>query len=61
MSDGGKHFKNNEVQQCYEKWGSRHHVAAAYSPWVNGLVEETNRILLYVLAQLCVPEVGEDG
>ena len=61
MSDGGKHFKNNEVQQCCEKWGSRHHVVAAYSPWINGLVEGTNKILLYVLARLCAPEVGEDG
>jgi hypothetical protein len=61
MSDGGKHFKNNEVRQCCEKWGGRHHVVAAYSPWVNGLVEGTNRILLYVLARLCAPEVGEDG
>ena len=61
MSDGGKHFKNNEVRQCCEKWGGRHHVVAAYSPWINGLVEGTNRILLYVLARLCAPEVGEDG
>ena len=61
MSDGGKHFKNNEVRQCCEKWGGRHHVVAAYSPWVNGLVEGTNKILLYVLARLCAPEVGEDG
>ena len=60
MSDGGKHFKNNEVRQCCEKWGSRHHVVAAYSPWINGLVEGTNKILLYVLARLCAPEVGED-
>jgi hypothetical protein len=61
MSDGGKHFKNNEVQQCCEKWGGRHHVVAAYSPWINGLVEGTNKILLYILARLCAPEVGEDG
>jgi hypothetical protein len=61
MSDGGKHFNNTEVKLCCEKWGSRHHVVAAYSPWVNGLVEGTNKILLYVLARLCAPEVGEDG
>ena len=50
MSDGGKHFKNNEVKQCCEKWGGHHHVVAAYSPWINGLVEGTNKILLYILA-----------
>ena len=61
MSDGGKHFNNNEVRQCCEKWGGRHHVVAAYAPWINGLVEGTNKILLYILARLCAPEVGEDG
>ena len=61
MSDGGKHFKNNEVWQCCKKWGGRHHVVAAYLPWVNGLVEGTNKILLCVLACLCMPEAGEDG
>lgn len=61
MSDGGKHFKNNEVSQCCEKWDGQHHIFAAYSPWVNGLVEGTNKILLYVLSRLCAPEVGEDG
>ena len=33
---------------------------AAYSPWINGLVEGTNKILLYMLARLCAPKVGED-
>ena len=61
MSDGGKHFNNNEVRQCCEKWGGRHHIVAAYAPWVNGLVEGTNRILLYILARMCAPEIGEDG
>ena len=36
-------------------------MVAAYSPWVNGLVEGMNKILLYMLAHLCTPEVGEDG
>jgi hypothetical protein len=48
MSDGGEHFKNNEVQQCCEKWGGCHHVVAAYLPWINGLMEGTNKILLYI-------------
>ena len=36
-------------------------MVAAYSPWVNGLVKGTSRLLLYVLTRLCAPEVGEDG
>ena len=61
MSDGGKHFNNTEVKEFCEKWGGKHHVVASYSPWINGLVEGTNKILLYVLARLCAPEIGEDG
>jgi len=59
--DGGKHFKNQEVVENCECWGTRLHMVAAYPPWVNGLVKGTNRLLLYVLARLCAPEVGEDG
>ena len=61
MADGGKHFKNREVADNCKRWGTRLHMVAAYSPWVNGLVEGTNKLLLYVLARLCAPEVGEDG
>jgi hypothetical protein len=61
MLDGGRHFKNNKVRQCCKKWGGQHHIVAAYLPWINGLVEGTNKILLYILACLCAPEVGEDG
>lgn len=49
MSDGGSHFKNVEVQKFCEEWNCRHHVVSAYSPWINGLVEGTNKILLHVL------------
>jgi hypothetical protein len=61
MSDGGRHFHNNEVKENCTKWGIKQHITPAYSPWVNGLVEGTNKLLLYVLARLCAPEVGEDG
>jgi transposase InsO family protein len=61
MSDGGKHFNNNEVKNNCTKWGIKLHITPAYSPWVNGLVEGTNKLLLYVLACLCAPEIGEDG
>jgi len=61
MSDGGRHFNNTEVKEFCEKWGGKHHVVASYSPWINRLVEGTNKILLYVLVCLCAPEIGEDG
>ena len=61
MLDGGRHFNNAEVREFCERWGGKHHVVAAYSPWINGLVEGTNEILLYILASLCAPDIGEDG
>ena len=60
MSDGSRHFDNTEVKEFCSKWGGKHHVVVAYSPWINRLVEGTNKILLYILARLCAPDVGED-
>ena len=61
MTDGGSHFNNQEIRDLCAEWGATLHVTPAYSPWVNGLVEGTNRLLLYILARLCAPEMGEDG
>jgi transposase InsO family protein len=61
MVDSGSHFKNKEVQDFCDEWGIKHHIVTVYSPWVNGLVEGMNRLLLYVLTRLCTPEVGEDS
>jgi hypothetical protein len=61
MTDGGTHFTSHEVTEFCEASGTKTHVVPAYSPWVNGLVEGTNKLLIYVLARLCAPELGEDG
>ena len=60
MSDGGKHFDNNEVRQLCKKWGTETHVVPAYSPWVNGLIEGTNKLLLHVLKCLCAPNLNDE-
>jgi hypothetical protein len=60
MSDRGRHFNNAIVQEFCAKWNCKTHVVAAYSPWVNGLVEGTNKILLHILKRLCAPSLGED-
>ena len=60
MSDGGRHFDNTVVKDFCTKWSCNTHVVAAYSPWINGLVEGTNKILLHVLKRLCAPNLGED-
>ena len=60
MTDGGSHFKNAEVCDFCVLWKCVQHVVSAYSPWINGLVEGTNKILLHVLKRLCAPDLGED-
>lgn len=39
---------------------TKHHVIAAYAPWINGLVEGTNKLLLHVLKRLCAPDLDND-
>lgn len=60
MVDGGSHFNNKEVQKFCEECNIKLHVMAKYSPWVNGLVEGTNKILSGILKHLCVPDLGKD-
>ena len=60
MSDGGKHFANNEVREMCEKWGTKTHRVSAYSPWVNGLVEGMNKLFLHILKWLCAPDLTKN-
>jgi transposase InsO family protein len=60
MVDGGSHFNNAEVREFCAERGIKLHTVAAYSAWINGLVEGTNKILLGVLKRLCAPDLGED-
>ena len=48
------------VQILQGKWKCEHHVVSAYSLWINGLVEGTNKILLHVMKWLCAVDLGED-
>jgi hypothetical protein len=60
MSDGGSHFDCEVVRDCCADLGTKHHVVAAYSPWINGLIEGSNKILLNTLKRLCAPGLGDD-
>jgi hypothetical protein len=60
MVDGGSHFDCNEVRDYCNSIGTKLHVVAAYAPWLNGLLEGYNRILLNALKRLCAPGLGED-
>jgi hypothetical protein len=60
MADGGRHFDCAEVKDYCESIGCKLHIVAAYSPWINGLLEGSNGILLNALKWLCAPGLGED-
>lgn len=60
MSDGGSHFNNQEVREFCSQNGTKTHVVAAYSPWINGLVENLNKQLQHVLKRLCAPDLDAD-
>jgi transposase InsO family protein len=60
MSDGGSHFDNEEVRQLCAEFGVETEIVTKYSPWVNGLIEGTNRILLAILKRMCAPDLGEE-
>jgi hypothetical protein len=55
MSNGGSHFDNKEVDRFCAKEQVQHIVTPAYAPWVNGLIENANKLLLGQLKRLCAP------
>lgn len=60
MTDRGSHFDNREVNDFCTGEGMRHITTAAYAPWVNGLIENANRLLLGRLKRLCAPNHDSD-
>ena len=60
MADGGSHFDCKEVWDYCTSIGTKLHIVAAYAPWLNGLLERCNGILLNSLKCLCTPCLGED-
>jgi len=60
MADGGSHFDCKEVRDFCTSIGTKTYVVAAYSPWINGLIEGSNKILLNTVKRLCAPNLGED-
>jgi hypothetical protein len=60
MTDGGPEFDNEELRAECTRRGTKLHICPAYSPWVNGLLEGMNAILLDRLKRMCAPDLGED-
>lgn len=61
MADRGKHSNNDAVREFCTSRASKLHTIAAYSPWINGLIEGMNKLLLHILKRLCTPALGEDN
>jgi hypothetical protein len=61
MSDGGAEFNNKEVREACAAKGTQLVIVAAYSPWINGLIEGTNSKILSRLKRACAPDLGEDS
>ncbi|KIJ22814.1 hypothetical protein M422DRAFT_141881, partial [Sphaerobolus stellatus SS14] len=57
MADGGTHFRNEEVTQFCEENSIEHITTPAYAPWTNGLIENSNKILLGRLKRFCAPDI----
>ncbi|THH13172.1 hypothetical protein EW146_g7017 [Bondarzewia mesenterica] len=61
MTDGRSHFNNDLVRNWCTSADTKYQLVSAYSPWVNGLIEGSNKLLLRTLKCLCAPDLGEDG
>ncbi|SPO31487.1 uncharacterized protein UTRI_06617 [Ustilago trichophora] len=53
ISDGGSHFDCAEVYDFLDDNDVGHHITPAYAPWVNGLVERNNGLIIQGLRKLC--------
>jgi transposase InsO family protein len=61
MCDNGPGFDNWQLHELCDEFGIELHYVAAYSPWVNGLVEGMNAKILGQLKRLCTPDLDEDA
>ncbi|EGO24755.1 hypothetical protein SERLADRAFT_438366 [Serpula lacrymans var. lacrymans S7.9] len=60
MTDGGSHFGCAEVSEWFEKEKIEIIHTPVRSPWVNGLIEDANKILIGQLKRLCATGYKED-
>lgn len=49
ITDGGKHFVNNEVRRMLRRMGVRHTIAIAYDHCSSVIVERCNKIVLQMI------------
>ncbi|KAL5554234.1 hypothetical protein UlMin_041635 [Ulmus minor] len=56
ISDGGKHFCNNQFETLLQKYGVTHRIATPYHPQTSGQVEVSNRELKRILEKTAAGE-----
>lgn len=59
MADGGGHFTGDEVKVFCASQNVTHITTPPRSPWVNGLIENSNKLLLARLKGLCAPAMDD--
>ena len=59
MTDGGSHFDNEEVDTYCRENNIEHITTPAYTLWTNGLIENSNKILLGRLKRMCAPDLDD--
>ncbi|SPO27548.1 uncharacterized protein UTRI_10665 [Ustilago trichophora] len=59
VSDGGSHFDCAEVANYLAKKEVEQHIVSAYAPWINGLVERHNGLLVQTLRKLVATPLVE--
>ncbi|KAG8981556.1 hypothetical protein FRB94_009447 [Tulasnella sp. JGI-2019a] len=61
MADRGSHFTSQEVVEYCKEARIKHQTTSAYAPWMNGLVEGGNHILLGMMKCACAPNLNLDA
>ena len=59
QTDGGSHFKGQELKEVCERLGIIRIVTPAYTAWVNGLMEGVNRLFLSCLKKKYALDLDE--
>src|SRR6266481_9292343 len=59
MTDSSSHFDNKDVNTFCSAHGIEHITTPVYALWTNGLIENTNKILLGRLKRMCAPDTED--
>ncbi|KAJ7278711.1 hypothetical protein C8J57DRAFT_1034108, partial [Mycena rebaudengoi] len=57
--DGGSHFNGKEIREICERLNIVKITTPAYAPFVNGLIENVNKLLIGHLKRKCCPDLDE--